>query len=563
MAFKSGFIAIVGRPNAGKSTLVNALVGRKVAIVSPKPQTTRNRIQGIVNRDDAQIVLIDTPGIHKAENALSRQMMDEVTHAFEGIDVLTLLVDAATGISAGDKFSFELLRRFKGPVFLALNKIDQVKKPVLLPLIDHYQHEFEFAEVFPISALTREGTPELLKGWLAHLPEAPPYFPADQFTDQPERFLAAEIIREKAILVTREEVPYAIAVLLDSFDETDTLIRIRATLYVEREGQKGILIGKRGDTMKKIGTEARKELESILGIKIFLELFVKVQPQWRQNPNIVRQLDWHRQLEQMSEIQQQESSASESAEPSAEEPETRRRDQLAGFRWRNPQRAHLAIQMASFQAQRLGGLGHVPPVFFQFSQNELAFVRGTRLLQALIWLHRTSRRAAEQFRRQMVRLDLRRRAHDHQSLHQILQLTHVSRPRIAEQHFHGCRAELLRLLPVLRAKCVQEMRRQNRNVLGALPQRRHIEGNHVQPVKEVLAKGIALNFLFEFLIRGGQHAHIHIHRLIRSQRARRAALPARAAPSIASSCSCRRSRRETACRHWLSETFRLCLRWLR
>ncbi|HWF39908.1 MAG TPA: GTPase Era [Candidatus Acidoferrales bacterium] len=306
MPFKSGFIAIIGRPNAGKSTLVNTLVGRKVSIVSPKPQTTRNRIQGIVNRDDAQIVLIDTPGIHKAENALSRQMMDEVTHAFDGIDALTLIVDAAAGISTADKYSFELVRRFKGPVFLALNKIDQVKKPVLLPLIDHYQREFEFAEIFPISALTGEGTPQLINAWLARLPEAPPYFPADQVTDQPERFLAAEIIREKAILATREEVPYAIAVLLDNFDETEKLIRIRATVYVEREGQKGILIGKRGETMKKIGTEARKELESILGIKIFLELFVKVQSRWRENPNIVRQLDWHRQLEQISEIQQQE-----------------------------------------------------------------------------------------------------------------------------------------------------------------------------------------------------------------------------------------------------------------
>ena len=303
MAFKSGFIAIVGRPNAGKSTLVNALVGQKVAIVSPKPQTTRNRIQGIVNRDNAQLVLIDTPGIHQAGNALSRQMMDEVESALKGIDILCLIVDAAARVTSGDKFSLERVRRFHGPVFLLLNKIDQVKKPHLLPLIDHYRHEFEFAEIFPISALTGEGTLDLINGWLERLPEAAPYFPADQFTDQPERFLAAEIIREKAILATREEVPYAIAVLVDSFAETKGLIRARATVYVEREGQKGILIGKRGETMKKIGTEARKELESILGTRVFLELFVKVQPQWRQNPGIVRQLDWHRQLEQLSEAQ--------------------------------------------------------------------------------------------------------------------------------------------------------------------------------------------------------------------------------------------------------------------
>jgi GTP-binding protein Era len=302
--FKSGFVAIVGRPNAGKSTLVNTLVGRKVAIVSPKPQTTRNRIQGILNRDDAQIVLIDTPGIHKAENVLSRQMMDEAQHALEGIDVLSLIVDAPAGIGRGDKFLIDWVRRFPGPVFLLLNKIDQIKKQQLLPLIDHYCREFEFAEIFPISALTAEGTVDLVNAWLNRLPEAPPYFPSDQFTDQPERFLVAEIIREKAIFTTREEVPYAIAVLLDSFEEKKDLILIRATLYVERDGQKGILIGKGGANMKRIGTEARKEAESILGSRIFLQLFVKVQPNWRQNPSIVRQLDWHRQLEQLSEAQQ-------------------------------------------------------------------------------------------------------------------------------------------------------------------------------------------------------------------------------------------------------------------
>jgi GTP-binding protein Era len=306
MAFKSGFVAIVGRPNAGKSTLVNTLVGRKVAIVSPKPQTTRNRIQGILNRDDAQIVLIDTPGIHKAENVLSRQMMDELQHALEDIDVLSLIVDASVEFGPGDRFSIEWVRRFHGPVFLLLNKGDRISKPQLLPLIDRYRRLYEFAEIFPISALTGEGCLDLVNGWLARLPEAPPYFPPEQFTDQPERFLAAEIVREKAILATREEVPYAIAVLVDSFEEGADLIKIRATLYVEREGQKGILIGKGGETIKKIGTQARKELESILGAHIFLELFVKVQPNWRQSPALVRQLDWHRQLEQLGEMQQEE-----------------------------------------------------------------------------------------------------------------------------------------------------------------------------------------------------------------------------------------------------------------
>jgi GTP-binding protein Era len=300
MSFRSGFIAIVGRPNAGKSTLVNTLVGRKIAIVSTRPQTTRNRIQGIVNRDDAQIVLIDTPGIHQARNVLSRQMMDEAQHALEGVDLLSLIVDASENFGPGDEFSLEWVKRFKGPTFLLLNKVDRVKKPLLLLMIEKYAALYNFAEIFPISALTGEGCPALVNAWLDLLPESPPYFPVDQFTDQPERFLAAEFIREKAILATREEVPHAVAVLVDSFEEKRTLVKIRATLYVEREGQKGILIGKRGETMKKIGTEARKEIESILGTKVFLELFVKVQPNWRQNAAMVRQLDWHRQLEELS-----------------------------------------------------------------------------------------------------------------------------------------------------------------------------------------------------------------------------------------------------------------------
>jgi GTP-binding protein Era len=306
MSFRAGFVAIVGRPNAGKSTLVNTLVGRKVAIVSPRPQTTRNRIQGIVNRDDAQIVLIDTPGIHKPANALSRQMMDELDQALDGIDILSLIVDASAEFGGGDRYSIEWVRRFAGPVFLLLNKVDRVKKPLLLPLIDRYQKLFEFAEIFPISALTGEGCLDLVNGWLARLPEAPPFFPTDQFTDQPERFLVAEMIREKAILATREEVPHAVAVLVDTFEETKDLIKIRATIYVEREGQKGILIGKGGQTMKKIGTLARKEIEAVLGAHVFLELFVKVQANWRQNPALVRQLDWRRQLEQLGEMQQEE-----------------------------------------------------------------------------------------------------------------------------------------------------------------------------------------------------------------------------------------------------------------
>jgi len=307
MTFRSGFVAIVGRPNAGKSTLVNQLVGQKVAIVSSRPQTTRNRIQGIVNRDDAQVVLIDTPGLHQARNVLSRQLMDEAQHALEGVDALSLIVDASAQFAGGDEFSLDWVKRFKGPTFLLLNKVDRVKKPLLLGMIEKYAALRNFAEIYPISALTGENCEEMLKSSVQYLPESPPYFPADQFTDQPERFLAAELIREQAILATRDEVPHAIAVLVDTFAEKSSLMKICATIYVEREGQKGILIGKRGETMKKIGTQARQGIETMLGTKVFLELFVKVQLDWRQNPAIVRQLDWHRQLEEMAEAQDGES----------------------------------------------------------------------------------------------------------------------------------------------------------------------------------------------------------------------------------------------------------------
>ncbi len=301
MTFKSGFIAIVGRPNAGKSTLVNTVVGRKVAIISPRPQTTRNRIQGILNWPDAQVVLVDTPGIHKPDGILSHQMMGETEQALEGVDIVSLIVDATAEFGPGDRFSAKWLRRFRGPVFLLLNKVDRVSKPALLPLIDRWRREFDFAEIFPISALTGAGCAEAVKSWIEKLPEAPPHFPEDQFTDQPERFLAAELIREQALHATREEVPHAIAVFIDRFQEDRALIGITATIYVEREGQKGILIGKGGETIKKIGTLARKEIESILGTHVFLELMVKVRPNWRRNRGIVRQLDWRRQLEQMGD----------------------------------------------------------------------------------------------------------------------------------------------------------------------------------------------------------------------------------------------------------------------
>jgi GTP-binding protein Era len=295
--FRSGFVAIVGRPNAGKSTLVNRLVGQKIAIVTSKPQTTRNRIQGIVTKPQGQIVFIDTPGLHEADSALGRQMMQEVAAALEGIDVLLLMVDASRMLPHADDLLLEKAKRFRGKTILALNKVDRLAKPKLLPLIESFAKAFEFAAIVPISALNGAGCQELLDEILKQLPEGEPYFPEDQVTDQPERFLAAEIIREKAIQVMYHEVPYALAVVIEKYEETPKLLRIEALMNVERDSQKKILIGHKGEMLKKIGTEARKELEAILGSKIYLGLFVKVAPDWRENPQKVRELDWRYQLE--------------------------------------------------------------------------------------------------------------------------------------------------------------------------------------------------------------------------------------------------------------------------
>jgi len=298
--FRSGFVAVIGRPNAGKSTLVNRLVGQKIAIVTSKPQTTRNRIQGIVTKPEGQVVFIDTPGLHEADSALGRQMMQEVAAALEGIDVLLLMVDASHAEIHRDDLLLEKARRFGGKAILALNKIDRVPKPKLLPLIDSFAKAFDFAHIVPISALKGSGCDELLQEILKQLPEGQPYFPEDQVTDQPERFLAAEIIREKAIQVMYHEVPYALAVFVEKFEETPKLLRIEALMNVERDSQKKILIGHKGETIKKIGTEARKELEAILGTKIYLGLYVKVAPDWRESPQKVRELDWRHQLEQLA-----------------------------------------------------------------------------------------------------------------------------------------------------------------------------------------------------------------------------------------------------------------------
>jgi GTPase len=305
--YRSGFVAIVGRPNAGKSTLLNRLVGQKVAIVTSKPQTTRNRIQGIVTRPEGQIVFIDTPGLHSADSALGRQMMHEVAAALEGIDVLLLMVDASRALPHADDLLLERAKRFRGKTVLALNKVDGLPKQKLLPLIEAFHKAFEFAAIVPISALKGNGCEDLLTEIFRLLPEGEPYFPEDQVTDQPQRFLAAEIVREKAIQAMYHELPYALSVKVEKFEESPQFLRIEVTMNVERDSQKKILIGHKGEMLKKIGTQARKELEVLLDKKIYLGLFVKVVPDWRENPQRVRELDWHAQLEALGQEEEGES----------------------------------------------------------------------------------------------------------------------------------------------------------------------------------------------------------------------------------------------------------------
>jgi GTP-binding protein Era len=305
MAFHSGFVCIIGRPNAGKSTLLNTLVGEKLAIISPKPQTTRNRIQGIIHvagtkgRIGGQVILVDTPGVHKPDSSLGRKMMLEVAEALEGCDLILLIADVTQKSSGGDQFVLEMAKRSKTPIFLLLNKIDRIEKGKLLPIIDEWQKLHSFKEVMPISALKKTGLDVLLERVLKILPEGPRYFPEDQLTDQPTRFMVAEIIREQVLLATKEEVPYSTTVLVEQFEEGERLTRIAAAIYCEREGQKGILVGKRGQMLKKIGTAGRLQIEKMIGTRVFLELFVKVQPGWRESREFVEGLDWRRQLENL------------------------------------------------------------------------------------------------------------------------------------------------------------------------------------------------------------------------------------------------------------------------
>jgi GTPase len=341
MAFRSGFVSIIGRPNAGKSTLLNALLGQKLAIVTHKPQTTRTRIHGVLEvplkkkakgepgHPAAQVVLVDTPGIHKPDTQLDRRMMQEVHDALESRDAVLFIVDVthrlpkppggvdsgkATGrmgmSAAEDDFALSLIKKLECPVILVLNKMDAIPKKDLLPLIAHWSTLHSFADVIPISARKKEGLDLLLEKVVGQLKDGQRYFPKHQLTDQPERFLVAELIREKILMLTGEEVPYATAVVIEKFEEPASMkkmkdgrlpvTKISAAIFCERTGQKAILIGRQGEMLKRIGTAARKDIESLLGTRVFLELFVKVQEEWRSSRGFVEDLDWRRQLEEIA-----------------------------------------------------------------------------------------------------------------------------------------------------------------------------------------------------------------------------------------------------------------------
>ena len=289
-AFRSGYDALIGRPNAGKSTLLNRLVGEKIAAVSNKPQTTRHRIQGIINLPNAQIVFVDTPGVHKPGHLLNRRMMAAVHDAIMSVDLLVLIRDASVSTGNGDRFVLDLVKRSGQPAILLLNKIDKIKeKAALLPLIDSYAKEYEFAEIVPVTALKGEGVDTFLEQITRHLPEGEPIFPDDEMTDQPVRILVAEMVREKILRSTGEEIPYVTAVVTELFDESDPdTTRIFCAIYVEKPSQKKIMIGKQGARIKDIGTKARVDIEALLGKSVFLKLFVKVVEDWR---NRERNLD--------------------------------------------------------------------------------------------------------------------------------------------------------------------------------------------------------------------------------------------------------------------------------
>lgn len=292
--FRSGFIAIIGRPNVGKSTFMNEVIGQKIAIMSDKPQTTRNKIQGVLTTDSAQYIFIDTPGIHKPKHRLGDFMVKSALNTLNEVDLVMFMVDAKEGYGKGDQFIIDYLQEIKKPIILVINKIDQVHPDELLPIIDLYREKIAVDEIVPISALKGNNMTRLLEVMESYLQEGPQYYPEDQVTDHPERFIISEFIREKVLHHTHEEIPHSIAVVIDSIvkREGKDIIDVQATIIVERSSQKGIIIGKQGQMLKKIGSEARLEIELLLGSKVFLELWVKVQKDWRNRLHQLREFGY-------------------------------------------------------------------------------------------------------------------------------------------------------------------------------------------------------------------------------------------------------------------------------
>jgi GTPase len=292
--FKSGFVAIVGRPNVGKSTLMNQVIGQKIAIMSDKPQTTRNKIHGVYTTDDVQIVFLDTPGIHKPNSKLGNYMLKAAESAFNEVDAILFLTDVTEPIGGGDRYIMEQLKKVQDtPVFLVLNKIDKIHPDQMLPVIDKFRKQMNFTEIVPVSALQGNNVNSLLEQVSKYLSEGPMYYPADQITDHPEQFVCAELIREKLLHMTREEVPHSIAVEIESMSvQPNGLVNIGAVIFVERDSQKGIIIGKSGALLKEVGKQARTDIEKLLGSKIFLELWVKVNKDWRNRESILKTLGY-------------------------------------------------------------------------------------------------------------------------------------------------------------------------------------------------------------------------------------------------------------------------------
>ncbi|MGG0823232.1 GTPase Era [Paenibacillus turicensis] len=293
--FKSGFVAIIGRPNVGKSTLMNHVIGQKIAIMSDKPQTTRNKIHGVYTSPEMQIVFLDTPGIHKRQSKLGDYMNTTALSTLDEVEAVLFLVDASEGFGGGDRFIIERLKSINTPVILVMNKIDKIEPEALLPMIEEYNKLYSFAEIVPISAKLGNNVTTLIEQIGKFLPPGPQYYPEDQVTDHPEQFVCAELVREKILMLTREEVPHSIAVTIEDMRvQENGVVHISALIFVERDSQKGIIIGKQGALLKEVGKLARQDIERLLGSKIFLELWVKVKKDWRNQDRVLRDLGFHR-----------------------------------------------------------------------------------------------------------------------------------------------------------------------------------------------------------------------------------------------------------------------------